>query len=127
MEINYYLLQKMGWTNDHFDRDLMYLWLSQLPKDVTENSRMLSFFRHENALYSIIGYYDKEKKQPKTVKYNQYQFFKIDIGYKKNHRNFFILQKENVYSFHQLLCLIKQNLACNLTYKRLFQINSIIK
>lgn len=126
MEINYYLLQKLGWTNDHFDRDLMYAWWSYLPNDLTKDSLVLSFIYHDDILYSLIGF-SSEEKLTKKVKYNKYEFVKLKINDKKSSQKFSILQKENVYSFHQLLSLIKENLACNLTYKRLFQINSIIK
>jgi hypothetical protein len=126
MEINYYLLQRMGWNNDHFDRDLMYAWWSYLPNDLTKNSSVLSFIYHDDILYSLIGF-SSEEKLTKKVKYNKYQFVKLKIGDKKSSQKFSILKKENVCSFIQLLSLIKENLACNLTYKRLFQINSITK
>jgi hypothetical protein len=126
MEINYYLLQKMGWNNEHFDRDLMYAWWSYLPNDLTKNSSVLSFIYHDDILYSLIGF-SSEEKLTKKVKYNKYQFVKLKIGDKKSSQKFSILKKENVCSFIQLLSLIKENLACNLTYKRLFQINSITK
>ena len=126
MEINYYLLQRMGWNNDHFDRDLMYAWWSYLPNDLTKNSSILSFIYHDDILYSLIGF-SSEEKLTKKVKYNKYQFVKLKIGDKKSSQKFSILKKENVCSFIQLLSLIKENLACNLTYKRLFQINSITK
>jgi hypothetical protein len=143
MEINYYLLQRMGWNNDHFDRDLMYAWWSYLPNDLTKNSSVLSFIYHDDILYSLIGFSSEEKLTKKVkynkyqfvklkigdkkVKYNKYQFVKLKIGDKKSSQKFSILKKENVCSFIQLLSLIKENLACNLTYKRLFQINSITK
>jgi hypothetical protein len=126
MEINYYLLQKMGWTNSHFDRDLMHAWWISLPKDLTKDSSVLSFIYQDDILYTLIGF-SSEEKLTKKVKYNKYQFCKVKIGDKKIIQKFSLLQKEDVYSFHQLLSLIKENLACNLTYKRLFQINSIIK
>jgi hypothetical protein len=124
MEINYYLLQRMGWSlADHYDRDLMHVWWSN---ELTEDSSVVSFIYHGDILYSLIGFSSQEKLT-KKVKYNKYQFVKLKIGDKKSSQKFSILKKENVCSFIQLLSLIKENLACNLTYKRLFQINSITK
>ena len=114
----------MGWSlADHYDRDLMHVWWSN---ELTEDSSVVSFIYHGDILYSLIGFSSQEKLT-KKVKYNKYQFVKLKIGDKKSSQKFSILKKENVCSFIQLLSLIKENLACNLTYKRLFQINSITK
>jgi hypothetical protein len=113
MEINYYLLQRMGWSlADHYDRDLMYAWWSYLSNELSEDSSVLIFIYQDDILYSLIGFSSQEKLTRK-VKYNKYQFVKLKIGDKNSIQKYSILKKENVCSFIQLLSLIKENLACN--------------
>lgn len=127
MEINYYLLQRMGWSlADHSNKFYDHVWWPILPNELTEDSSVVSFIYNDDILYSLIGFSSQEKLT-KKVKYNKYQFVKLKIGDKNSIQKYSILKKENVCSFIQLLSLIKENLACNLTYKRLFQINSITK
>jgi hypothetical protein len=69
-----------------------------------------------------VGFFENEK-QSKKEQYNRYQFCIL-----KNSKNKpLISSQQDVYSNQELFSLIKLNLACNITYKRLFQINSIIK
>jgi hypothetical protein len=99
MEINYYLLQRMGWSlADHYDRDLMHVWWSN---ELTEDSSVVSFIYNDDILYSLICFSSQEKLT-KKVKYNKYQFVKLKIGDKKSSQKFSILktaETHKIYTF----------------------------
>ncbi len=122
MEINYYLLEKFGWQ-----KYLGYGWSSPsltniFTKIQTENSKVLRYLQQDNTIFCLVGFFENEK-QSKKEQYNRYQFCIL-----KNSKNKpLISSQQDVYSNQELFSLIKLNLACNKTYKRLFQINSIIK
>lgn len=124
MDINYYLLQKFGWKKVdsffwHRSNEITSLLHRKLS---TDHSRIILTYFENDLIYCLVGFSENEK-QLRKEKYNSYQFLaakivKDDIS---------ISPKVNVYSNLELISLIRENLACNLTYKRLFQINSIIK
>jgi len=88
----------------------------------TENSKVLRYFWNDDIIYCLVGFFENEK-QSKKEQYNSYQFFRLITSKNK----ILISSKYDVYSNIELINLVKTNLACNTTYKRLFQINSIIK
>jgi len=124
MDINYYLLQKFGWKKvDSFfwyrSNEITSLLHRKLS---TDHSRIILTYFENDLIYCLVGFSENEK-QLRKEKYNSYQFCAAKIV----KDNILISPKVNVYSNLELLSLIRENLACNLTYKRLFQINSIIK
>ena len=121
-EINSQQLIKFGWIsidNLNYSSKLYVPLKSEISK-LEKNLRCLFFFRDIDKLYSICGIYEQQKTQKE---YNNYYFIEIKIKEMK----ILILQKIVIDSNLHLFKTIRKNLACNLTYKRLFQINSITK
>ncbi|NBP57845.1 hypothetical protein EBU71_15165 [bacterium] len=121
-EINSQQLIKFGWLSiDNLDySSKLYVTLkSEIPK-LEKNLQCLFFFKDGDKLYSICAICEQQKTQKE---YNNYYFMEIKIEQIK----ILVLQKNELYSNLHLFKMIRKNLACNLTYKRIFQINSIIK
>lgn len=110
--INSDLIRKMGWID--YSRS----------RGIGPNYR---FFEEDNEVQYFILFEERKKcyviKQQKGNNiYNGYKFIAVDFS-KKTPK----IKSKAFNSNIELLSLIRENLACNLTYQRLFQINSILK
>jgi hypothetical protein len=126
MNLNMILLHKMGWKSTFEtmsgEIDLSF-WLINEYKKTGEYSKILAQFHDETGFsYCITAFFENEKQYKKGV-YNRYEFRKVKIV----NDQVKILYKKEVKCTTDILSLIKENLSCNTEYKRLFQINSIIK
>jgi len=121
------MLEKMGWDDArrNFD-DIILSGFSDFEKVEYFDKARYYFFPEERKvlfiLKEIIAFPNNDPKLKKNKKYNEYKFIKVDFSKKKPK---FVSKscKSNI----ELLYLIRENLACDITYQRLFQINSIIK
>lgn len=110
--INSDLIRKMGWVD--YSRS----------RGIGPNYR---FFEEDDEVQYFILFEDRKKcyviKQQKVNNiYNDYKFIDVDFS-KKTPKIKSKIFNSNI----ELLSLIRENLACNLTYQHLFQINSILK
>ena len=124
----------MGWThinNNYWDalENFDYTILTFLNDSEEGDTASLSankvryfFSSEERQLFFGLKEISHDSKLKKNKKYNEYEFIIVDTSKKKP--NF---TKINCKSNIELLYLIRENLACDITYQRLFQINSIIK
>jgi len=71
---------------------------------------------------SIINNNSNDPKLKNYKKYNEYNFIIVDFS-KKIPKSTTKILKSNL----ELLHLVRENLACDILYQRLFQINSILK
>lgn len=114
-EINSGLLRRMGWRDYSFHRGIGV--------DINfyeEDFRVKYFilFQDRKLCYVIKEF----KSENKLQKLNEYKFIKVD--YSKKKPKFYTFDFD---SNIELMNLLRENLACNLSYQRFFQINSIIK
>lgn len=114
-EINSGLLRRMGWRDYSIHRGIGV--------DINfyeEDFRVKYFilFQDRKLCYVIKEF----KSENKLQKLNEYKFIKVD--YSKKKPKFFTFDFD---SNIELMNLLRENLACNLSYQRFFQINSIIK
>jgi hypothetical protein len=85
------------------------------------------FFEEDEDVQYFILFEERKKcfviKQQKVNNiYNDYKFISVDFSKKR------LKIKSKIFNSNiELLSLIRENLACNLSYQRLFQINSILK
>ena len=118
LELNTDIIRRMGWRD--------YSWHRGIGPGINffeEDGQVRYFILFEDrktcfAIKEII----KDSKLKKSKKYNEYKFIKVDFS-KKKPKYVSKSCKSNI----ELLYLIRENLACDITYQRLFQINSIIK
>ena len=117
----------MGWTYYTHTPNLAFKMLAgfnTFGKNVNglQNRILYYFFSEERQLCFAIKEISHGPKLKKNKKYNEYKFIKVDFSKKKPK---FVSKscKSNI----ELLYLIRENLACDISYQRLFQINSIIK
>jgi hypothetical protein len=112
MFINSDLIRKMGWVD--YSRS----------RGIGPNYR---FFEEDGDVQYFILFEERKKcfviKQQKVNNiYNDYKFISVDFSKKR------LKIKSKIFNSNiELLSLIRENLACNLSYQRLFQINSILK
>jgi hypothetical protein len=120
-ELNTIILEKMGW----YKEIPATLWHLKLQETVGLES--------PNEKWSIIKYFLCNQRQmiwcikenvidPKLNGRKLYNFLVVDFSKKKP-----VYKTQELNSNLQLLKLVKENLACNKSYQRYFQINSIIK
>jgi len=127
-ELNYVMLEKMGWTrinNNYWDvyDNFDYTILTLLNDSEEGDNKVRYFFSSgERQLFFAIKEISHDPKLKKNKKYNEYEFIIVDSSKKKP--NF---TKINCKSNIELLYLIRKNLACDISYQRQFQINSILK
>jgi formylmethanofuran dehydrogenase subunit E len=127
-ELNYVMLEKMGLTrinNNYWDAldNFDYTILTLLNDSEEGDNKVRYFFSsEERQLFFGLKEINQDPKLKKNKKYNEYKFIKVDFSKKKPK---FVSKscKSNI----ELLYLIRENLACDISYQRLFQINSIIK
>ena len=118
----------MGWThinNNYWDAldNFDYTILTFLNDSEEGDNKVRYFFSsEERQLFFGLKEINQDSKLKKNKKYNEYKFIKVDSS--KNKPKFVSKScKSNI----ELLYLIRENLACDISYQRLFQINSIIK
>lgn len=127
-ELNYVMLEKMGWTpinNNYWDAldNFDYTILTFLNDSEEGDNKVRYFFSsEERQLFFGLKEINQDSKLKKNKKYNEYKFIKVDFS-KKKPKYVSKSCKSNI----ELLYLIRENLACDISYQRLFQINSIIK
>ena len=127
-ELNYVMLEKMGWTrinNNYWDvyDNIDYTILTLLNDSEEGDNKVRYFFSsEERQLFFGLKEINQDPKLKKNKKYNEYEFIIVDTSKKKP--NF---TKINCKSNIELLYLIRKNLACDISYQRQFQINSILK
>jgi len=126
-ELNYIMLEKMGWDDARRNfGDIILSGFSDFEKiEYFDKSRYYFFPEERQVLFllkEIIAFPNHDPKLKKNKKYNEYKFIKVDFS-KKKPKYVSKSCKSNI----ELLYLIRENLACDITYQRLFQINSIIK
>ena len=127
-ELNYVMLEKMGWTpinNNYWDAldNFDYTILTFLNDSEEGDNKVRYFFSsEERQLFFGLKEINQDSKLKKNKKYNEYKFIKVDFSKKKPK---YVSKSCN--SNIELLYLIRENLACDITYQRQFQINSILK
>ena len=126
-ELNYIILEKMGWTYYTHTPHIAFKMLAgfnTFGKDNNglQNRILYYFFSEERQVCFAIKEISHDPKLKKNKKYNEYEFIIVDSSKKKP--NF---TKINCKSNIELLYLIRKNLACDISYQRQFQINSILK
>lgn len=121
-EINTNILRRMGWRDYSYTRGIgnnpSKFKFFQEDKEV----RYFILFEDRKTCFAIKEIVTKDTKLKKSKKYNEYKFITVDFSFK---RPKFYTKEFN--SNIELLCLIRENLACDLEYQRFFQINSILK
>lgn len=100
-ELNTDLLNKMGWVNYSISRGVGFWNLFYGDKDV------LSFFSEDNKLYVV-----------KKTQNLHYLFISVNDVLEKNPE----FKTQKFLSNLDLFILIKQNMACNKRYKRIFKL-----
>ena len=133
-ELNYIMLEKMGWTpinNNYWDAldNFDYTILNFLndsedvdSKSLASNKVRYFFSSEERQLFFGLKEINQDSKLKKNKKYNEYKFIIVDFS-KKKPKYVSKSCKSNI----ELLYLIRENLACDISYQRQFQINSILK
>jgi hypothetical protein len=121
-EINTNILRRMGWRDYSFTRGIgnnpyKYKFFQE-----DEEVRYFIVFEERKKCFAIKEIVTKDPKLKNSKKYNEYKFITVDFS--KKRPNFDV---NDFNSNIELLCLIRENLACNLEYQRFFQINSILK
>jgi hypothetical protein len=117
-ELNVDIIRKMGWRDYSYTRGI-----GPGINFFEEDGQVRYFFlSKERQLCFAIKEINQDSKLRKNKKYNEYKFIIVDFSKKK--------PKFTIKSFEsniELLYLIRENLACDISYQRLFQINSILR
>jgi len=117
-ELNSDILRRMGWRDYSYTRGIGSGF-----RFFEEDSQVRYFFlSDERKLCFAIKEIIPESKLRKSKKYNEYKFIIVDFSKKKPK---FLTKSFN--SNMELLYLLRENLACDISYQRFFQINSILK
>ena len=118
----------MGWTrinNNYWDAldNFDYTILTFLNDSEEGDNKVRYFFSsEERQLFFGLKEINQDSKLKKNKKYNEYKFIKVNFS-KKKPKYVSKSCKSNI----ELLYLIRKNLACDISYQRQFQINSILK
>lgn len=129
-ELNTIVLEKMGWCDKEIPASagISHLALySYLPDDPNEKWSAIRHFvcEQRQMIWAILKLSFQKKEirlDPKLRDKKLYNFLVIDFSKKKP-----VYKTQELNSNTQLLKLVKDNLACDKSYQRYFQINSIIK
>ena len=121
-EINSGIIRRMGWREYSFTRGVgnnpyKYKFFQE-----DDEVRFYILFEDRKICFAIKEILKKDTKLKNSKKYNEYKFITVDFSLKR--------PKFQVVDFNsniELLCLIRDNLACDLEYQRFFQINSVLK
>jgi hypothetical protein len=117
-EINSDILRRMGWRDYSYTRGIG----SGVNFFEEDNQVRYFFLSEERKLCFAIKEIIPESKLRKSKRYNEYKFIIVDFSRKKPK---FLIKNFN--SNIELLYLLRENLACDTSYQRFFQINSILK
>lgn len=117
-EINLILLKKMGWIDYSYNYSIIFNILNN--DDI--NGIKHIFLSQERNMFFAIKEISHDSKLKKNKKYNEYEFIIVDFSKKRKY-----YYKKRLVSNIELLYLIRENLACDISYQRFFQINSILK
>lgn len=112
----------MGWTNERIPANggIPHLALYSYSPDLPIGQWIISKYficNDRQMIWAIMEILADSKLKDKKI----YNFVCIDFSFKKP-RNY----KKEIKSNIELLKLVRKNLACNISYQRYFQINSII-
>lgn len=114
----------MGWQyyNGFSDPISKLLARFNTSSNQIKNRVLYYFFSGDKKLCFAIKEICDDSKLQNNNRYNEYEFIIVEVSEKsKNYTK--ISCKSNI----ELLYLVREHLACDLSYQRQFQINSILK
>lgn len=129
-ELNTIVLEKMGWCDKEIPASAGISHLALYSYSPDDPNEIWSVTRHfvceqRQMIWAILKLSFQKKEirlDPKLRDKKLYNFLVIDFSKKKP-----VYKTQELNSNTQLLKLVKDNLACDKSYQRYFQINSIIK